>query len=570
MIDKSKSYQKAFFLLGDQSSGILKLLAMFLVSSLLELTGISLIGPFVQMAAGEYRYKKNIESIFESAGIYSNQSVFVFLGIGLLLIFLIKLFISNYVNYSITKFGMSVLYETRVKLIDVYLNMGYEKFNKENQSYYLNSVQNFTTQYTSLVLAVSRSISDLMLIALILILLAWTNILALLILASVLLACSLFYHIKIGGNLAVIGKNANLIGEKLVSIINECLEGAREIRIFGANKYFSIKFSEVAKESSENNIERDFISYISRPILEFGLVIFVVLVVIISQFLDEAKTNLISTLAIFAVAGLRLIPSVNVIGQAVFQIRYSREAVNAMYRDLNNKYDQPKADSLGAKISAFEVLDLKDVSYKYPDAGRASLKNVSLSIKRGDVVGICGQSGSGKTTLINIILGLLKPTEGGIYINGKNADEVLDWHNQIAYLPQNVFLINDSLKENIVLGNFSFDGSRLIECIRSARLSSVLNALEDSVNPRIGEKGVKLSGGQRQRVALARAFYYQRNILVLDESTSSLDIETENEIVEEIGMLKGRNTMIIVSHREAMLRECDYIFRVDDGHVNLM
>ena len=194
-----------------------------------------------------------------------------------------------------------------------------------------------------------------------------------------------------------------------------------------------------------------------------------------------------------------------------------------------------------------------------------------MKILSGESIGFIGGSGSGKTTLINIIIGLLKPDFGSVEIDGFRLtdDNVQDWQKNIAYLPQQIFLIDDTLMKNIAFGipDEKIDNERVLISLKKAKLLSFVETLEAGVNTIIGESGVKLSGGQRQRIALARAFYHERGILILDESTSALDSETEQEIIKEINDLKGRVTIIMIAHRHSTLRNCDKVFRLRDGKV---
>ena len=192
------------------------------------------------------------------------------------------------------------------------------------------------------------------------------------------------------------------------------------------------------------------------------------------------------------------------------------------------------------------------------------------SLLAGESIGFVGPSGCGKTTLVDALLGLLEPQKGRVLYNGKPFYETLgEWHRQVAYLPQEVFLVDDSLRNNIALGvdHSNIDENRLMEAIRQARMNDFLKDIPEGLDTMLGERGVRLSGGQRQRIALARAFYHQREILVLDESTSALDLDTERLIVDEIKRLKGQKTLIIIAHRLSTLAHCDKVYELDGGRI---
>jgi ATP-binding cassette, subfamily B, bacterial PglK len=284
---------------------------------------------------------------------------------------------------------------------------------------------------------------------------------------------------------------------------------------------------------------------------------------------------LVPTLGVFGIASLRLKPLASMISNSLSQLRYNRHGVSLLYADvclLKQKGKLKKIPNTTLKIvKDFREFSINNISFYYPNTKILALKGLSLTICANDSIGLIGASGSGKTTLVNIILGLLEPQEGELLYNGNSLSEesLKDWRSQVAYLPQEVFLIDNSLRCNIAFGegNDEIDEKLLKEALRKARLAKLVEELPKGVHTHIGEHGVRLSGGQRQRVALARAFYNKRNVLVMDESTSALDIETEKQIVEEIKHLKGQVTMIVIAHRLATAQQCDRIYRLDQGSI---
>ena len=200
------------------------------------------------------------------------------------------------------------------------------------------------------------------------------------------------------------------------------------------------------------------------------------------------------------------------------------------------------------------------------------MNDVSLVIKKGESIGIVGPSGSGKSTLLNIILGLIPLNSGEIEVNNKNLNEVISsWYGLVAYMPQQTFLVDDTVRCNIALGekDEDIDDNKVNNAIKKASLQSFIASLPNGIDAILGEKGIKISGGQKQRIALARSFYFNRDVLIMDESTSSLDNETEKEIITEVKKLHGKKTMIIVSHRFSTVQHCDRIYHLEDGKITL-
>jgi len=307
--------------------------------------------------------------------------------------------------------------------------------------------------------------------------------------------------------------------------------------------------------------------------LELTMISFVVLFVLGTLFLGGNIDTLLPTLSVFGVASLRLFPAANTLIQSLIQIRYSRDSVSRLYNDYyklkqpSGKEDQPVSTQMPKQ---FQVLKLDRVSFTYPQSEFKALNEISLEINAGESIGLIGPSGSGKTTLVDMLLGLLEPQQGNIQYNGEGVKTVLQqWRSQAAYIPQQVFLIDDTLRHNVAFGidNDEIDNDRLQESLRQSKLIKVVEQLPQGVETILGENGVRLSGGQRQRVALARAFYHGRDVLVMDEATSALDDQTEQEIVKEIDQLKGKKTMIVIAHRLTTLKHCDRIYKLENGRV---
>ena len=199
-----------------------------------------------------------------------------------------------------------------------------------------------------------------------------------------------------------------------------------------------------------------------------------------------------------------------------------------------------------------------------------SLSKISMIINKGDFIGIIGETGSGKSTLINLLIGLLKPSEGKVEVDKSNINSNLtEWYKKIGYVPQSVYLVDDTIRKNIAFGlrEDNIDDNLIKQAVEKASLNNFLNELSDGLETIVGEKGIRLSGGQQQRIGIARALYRDPEILILDEATSSLDQLTEKKIMESIQLLKRKKTLIIVTHRLYTVKNCDKIFFIDKGKI---
>ena len=213
-------------------------------------------------------------------------------------------------------------------------------------------------------------------------------------------------------------------------------------------------------------------------------------------------------------------------------------------------------------------IDLKNISLTYKSSHNASVSGVTLSIAHGTTTGIMGESGAGKSTLVDIILGLIKPSEGEVLVDGKNINSnVKGWQSLIGYVPQDIYLNDDTLRNNIALGvsPSEINDENIINSIKSAHIEDYINSLKDGLDTFVGERGVRLSGGQLQRIGIARALYHKPSLIIFDEATSSLDIETEKDVMKSIYEMNGEKTIIIISHRRSTLDQCNQIYYLRRG-----
>jgi ATP-binding cassette subfamily C protein len=381
----------------------------------------------------------------------------------------------------------------------------------------------------------------------------------------------LFYDLVFRKRVTSFGSIANERSEKMLQGINEAVLGLKEIRVLEKEEFFFKKVDKASQEAAEMTVKSQFISALPRYLVELILVLFILLLVLTFLFFSINMDEFVVILSMFGVAAIRLAPSTNFIVSGATLIRFGRNGLRILYDDLVsfeiNNVSQPK--KIGIKNKNFERLDLVNISFAY-DESKIAIDDLSLEIIAGKSIGVIGESGSGKTTLADIILGLLEPHKGEIILNNvplnENTDEL---RSQVAYLPQEVFLIDAPLKNNIALGveDNLIDEAILERAIQKSSLEKTVRDLPHGLETVMGERGVRLSGGQRQRVALARAFYHQKNVLVMDESTSALDDATEREIVESISSLKGQTTSIVIAHRLSTLSNCDLIIKMHEGKI---
>ena len=568
--------KEIIFLLGDDRRKIPWLIILFLGSSFLDLAGLGLIGPYVALVVDPNSLAElGLHDLIELTGLpFDQKSLLIWLGLILVGIFLLKAGIAIFINRTIIVFSNKQQVRLKSFLMKAYQQMPYIDYLKRNSAEYIQAIQGYTNSYSSVLEICLKTVSDGIVALAILIMLAWTNGPALGLLVFLLGFMVFGYDRLFRKKIRNYGKKGHEASIRMVQGLQEGIEGLKEIRIIGKDQHFHQKVYSGAYESAENGVKAGIVRSAPRFLIEFLLVVFVVALVIGTLQLGQNLQALVPTLGIFGFASLRLMPSANSISGSLLNLRFNRHAVSLLHADLialKNTNQIEKISTPTLKIDDyFRDITFRDVQFIYPNTNYPALKKVSLSIRVGESIGLIGSSGSGKTTLVDVLLGLLDPQEGEICYNGKPmGDSLSKWRSQVAYLPQQVFLIDNTFRCNIALGmeDEEINDIQLHEAIRQARLKELVEQLPDGVETLLGERGIRLSGGQRQRVALARAFYHGRSVLVMDEATSSLDNETELEIVDEIKHLKGKKTMIVIAHRLSTVQHCTRIYRLENGEI---
>jgi len=314
-----------------------------------------------------------------------------------------------------------------------------------------------------------------------------------------------------------------------------------------------------------------FIGASPRFIMEaMGMLLIIILAYILVK-QEDGISKAIPILGALALGAQRILPILQQIYNSWSNIQGNKSSL----RDTLELLDQPFPKYINSDcedaMRFCDEINLKKIWFRYSDNTEWVIKNLNLTIKKGSTVGIIGKTGSGKSTLIDIIMNLLEPTKGVIEIDGNEINEVNYrlWQKNIAHVPQTIYLSDNSVEENIAFGvkAENIDYERVRESARRAKIDEKIEALPNKYKTLIGERGVRLSGGQRQRIGIARALYKRASVIIFDEATSSLDTETEGDVMNSITNLDGNLTMIIIVHRITTLKNCSYIIEINNGEV---
>tara|TARA_Y100001970_G_scaffold250206_1_gene321691 strand:+ start:10287 stop:12059 length:1773 start_codon:yes stop_codon:yes gene_type:complete len=545
----------------------------FILSSSLDLISLSLIGAYLALILDRSLILEY--SSFTFVNTYLSQlndfELITYTGLILILVFVVKFLATLLSNFIIYSFSVKRQVKLQQKLMDKYLSQEYESFIQRNSSEYITAISGYARRFKDILQSLLRIFSDMMIFLAVIGALAFISFSTLMILISLFLLLAILWNIFFLSKVQGFGKLFNEGNVLMIKGVSEGISGLKEIKILGKENYFMNHFKRGIKLMASMEVKQMLISITPRSLLELVMVIFVVLVIFLNIYSNQDLTKALMILGVFGVGAVRLVPIISTFLNSLNIIRFGREAVSNIYQDLQGINDilVDSIEQNNQEIVNFKEIELNKVSYNYPGSKDNSLKDISLKVSKGEFIGLVGSSGAGKTTLVDVLLGLLKPNNGNVKVNNLDINENMDsWRSLIAYIPQEIFLIDDTLAENITLGDKNSSEDRLEEAIESSRLSEFVNTLEDGIETMIGERGVRFSGGQRQRVSIARALFHNRKILILDEATSSLDESTEKEIVEQIKSMKGEVTIISIAHRLSTLKYCDKLYLLSGGEIS--
>lgn len=562
----------SFLLTTSQKRSLIYISVLMLFGMIFEMLGLGILIPAISLMlksdiSKEYPVIKPFLNLIGNP----SQNQLIFLGM-LILVFLyfIKSFFLIFLTWKQSKFSAMLSATLSEKLFLGYLDLPYSFHLKRNSAELLRNIQSEIGVFTSLtqgIITLSIELSVVFSVAIILLLVEPVGAITI----SVFLGISgyLFFSLTKKRLLNWGEKrqfHVGLAGKYLI----QGLSGVKDVKLSGREKDFVNEYAE-HNNANANILTRVItLSQAPRFYLELLAVIGLAVLIILMIIQEKPMTLLIPTLGTFAAASFRIIPSVNRIVSAMQNITYSKPAVNVLFNELNLIYNNQKNQISNTIIKFKDNIELKEVKFQYETSDLDALNNISIKINKGSCVGFIGQSGSGKSTLVDIILGLLSPTGGSIIVDGIDISEnIRGWQDQIGYVPQTIYLTDDTLKRNVAFGipEHLIDDNAVEASLKAAKLDFFVSELPEGVNTIVGERGVRLSGGQKQRIGIARALYHKPEVLVLDEATSALDGLTEDGVMESLDLMYGLKTIIIVAHRLSTVKNCDILYRLENGKV---
>ena len=542
-----------------------------------EVVGVASILPFMSMVLDPDQISSNqILSFLFNFFKFDNVETFLFYsGVAVLVLLAFSNFFSAFMYWAITYFSKMQGHIISMRLLKHYLSNNYLFFIERNSSDLgKNILSEIDRVVKGVVLQALQAISKAILTIVVFTFLIYINpFIAIISVLSIGGAYFIFYIIS-RSYLSTIGEKQSIALFHRYRTVDEAMMGIKDIKLKSLERNFIGRFRQPSIDNARFSAQGLVIAILPRYLLEtvaFGGIISIILILLSN---DVLISEIIPVLSLYAVAGYRLLPAVQNIYSAQSMIKYNRPALMIIINDLKEIETEEKnelSNEVDQMIKFDRKITVNDIFFKYPKSKKNVINGISLSILKNTSIGFAGSTGSGKTTLIDVILGLLDPKKGNIIVDDTiiNNQNLLSWQNKISYVPQTIFLIDESISSNIAFGikREEIDHDKVAKAAQLANLDRFVEDLPEKYDTLVGENGVKLSGGQRQRIGIARALYNEPEVLVLDEATSALDGITENYVMEAIESLSNKLTLIIVAHRITTIENCDMIYFLEEGKI---
>ncbi len=564
---------------GKQKRTMVLLVIMMIVGAVLEAFSISLVIPVIEVVIDENAYDKYelVRELYNGLHMSSMREFAVVIMLAMIASFIAK----NLFLYIQQKFMYHFVYtnqfRTSERMMKNYLRKGYEFYLNADTAVIQRNITSDVNNMYALILSILQLISECIVFVFLLAVLLISDWRMTVVIATVLILTLLVIKSVVKPIMEKAGKDNQDYYSGLFKWISQTVQGIKEVKISAKEQYFTDEYikcglgyvNAVQKYTLYNSIPRLLIETISIVAIVSYMIFLVVS--------GEDFTTMMPILSAFSVAAIRLMPSANRINNQLTSIAFYEPFFMGVSDNLQDEISGQNTDMSFAfdakdKLPVRKEIELRDITYAYPNTDVHIFDHASMTIPVGTSVGIVGTSGAGKTTVVDILLGLLKPSSGGVYADNVNVEEhYRSWLKNIGYIPQMIFMLDDNIRKNVAFGvpEDEIDEERVWEVLKEAQLDEYVRSLPEGLDTSIGERGIRISGGQRQRIGIARALYYDPEVLILDEATSALDNDTEAAIMDSINSLHGRKTLVIIAHRLQTIEKCDMVFRVEGGAVTL-
>jgi len=560
-------FQKLRLLLNKQNQANLLLLVLFsILISIVEAVGVSAVMPFIDIATNFNEIQSNnyYRYFFELLSFEKEIDFIVFFGVVLIGFYLVRGGLNWVYTYSMARFSQNLYTQTTKRLFKTYLSMPYRDFVEKNSSYLTKTIVTEASLVSTTISAILLMISEFFVIFFLYILMWIASWQVTLIFTIIMLIKVLFLTRTISTKIKLVGGVRASSQQAFYEIVNRVFGNFKYIKLQDKNRLSDIEnhFSVEVEAYASSNVMHVFLGAFPRLFLETSGFVLIVLSLVLLLYVSQSNvSHILPVLSLFVLALYRLLPSVNRIVSGYNTLMYHHRSVDIVKDELATCTENLAIN----KIYFKREIILQNIGFAYQD--KQILAGVDLTIRKGDKVAFIGESGVGKSTLVDLIVGLHRPHSGTMLIDGIQLDSnnLQSWRSQIGYIPQQVYLFDGTVLENVCFGR-PVDRELLEMTLKQVNILDFLNS-KQGVDTLVGEGGVQLSGGQKQRIAIARALYGKPEVVVLDEATSSLDGETELRIMQEIYRVSQNKTLIVIAHRLSTIEGCNRIFKISHGNV---
>ncbi len=566
-----------YILSKEERRRALYLLILILCMALIDMLGVASIMPFIALLTNPETITTNniLNFLFKKAeliGVKGEQDFLILVGILVFFILILSISFKALTTYFQSRYIRYCEFSLSERLAERYIYQPYGWFLNKNSSYIGKTILSETGNVIGRGLKPTISlISNILVTLTLFLMLLYVDTKLILTIAFTIGSFYLIVYILLRKLLNKIAKKTYKDNEIKFKALSEAFSGIKEVKVGGLERSFINRFIEPTKNMAYNFAKVDIIGQLPRFILEAIAFGGLILVIIFYMLATNDITSILPKIALYAFAGYRLMPAVQKIFVNITSLRLSGPAITSLYNDLKKLNFQIEKNE-SKKFILNDSINLKNIFYTYPESSRVILKNINLKIPANTTIGIVGETGSGKTTVIDLILGLLEAQKGTLEVDGKiiNNENRRAWQNSIGYVPQEIYLADTTVSENIAFGVDlnEINHENVEHAAKIANLHEfIVNELPFKYQTTIGERGVRLSGGQRQRIGIARALYHQPKLLIFDEATSALDNITEKSVMESIHNTDYNITKILIAHRLSTVKKCDKIFLFDKGEI---
>ena len=556
-----------YFFNKHQKRFLLLLFGLMLISTILEMAGLgfifSIVGALSPINTKSNLFVDKLSIFFE----LDKTEILTYLLLTFLFFYLIKIAFLTFYHWFESNFIYTYKENLSSKVFQEYLNQDFSYFYNRNSSEFIRNLITEVDLFILCLFSFLKLALEIIVVIGILFFLSYINFYFTILITIVFLFFSSLYFLLFKEKLNKWGTQRQSNIQKLIQFMQEGFDGIKIIKLLGREKFFFNKFEVHNINLSRISAKTTFFNNVPKLLFELVGIFFVVFLLYILYSSGRSIIEIAQILSIYVAASFRILPSVNKIVTSLQYFKLNSPAIDVLYSELKNfkKEDHPFYE----KFSFYKNIFVDIKKFKYPNSNNFEISDIKLNILKGEKIGIIGATGSGKSTVVEILTGISKPTEGSVVVDGKPIfSNVKGWQKLIGIVPQKIFILDESLRNNILFGLDSkkYTEDQILSLIKKLSLEILLKRLPNGLDGNLGEDGVNLSGGEIQRIGLCRALIHDPEILFLDEATSSLDVNTESQILNELKIFKEK-TIISIAHRVNTLKNCDRIYCFDNGKV---